>query len=184
MSSKNKITDFDTYLSMVSNFINIVSILTNQKDYDNKILYNKLFGSLKRLNNGEHVVTSGGFTIDGSDKKLIKTNSFIAMGEICRELTSGEDIPLTIKYRMLNDLLTFMYIYINYDSATYIDLRKFVSKKVPKVPLDSLAFDRLLREELQKHIINIDAIFKENNLKVSVNSGKLVYTTSNEELGE
>ena len=106
------------------------------------------------------------------------------MGEICRELTSGEDIPLTIKYRMLNDLLTFMYIYINYDSATYIDLRKFVSKKVPKVPLDSLAFDRLLREELQKHITNIDAIFKENNLKVSVNSGKLVYTTSNEELGE
>ena len=99
-------------------------------------------------------------------------------------LNKDKDLCLTTKYRLLNDLLVFMYLYINFDSATFIDLRKFVSKKVPKILLEKDVFEELLNVELQKHITNIDAILNEDNLEMCIDNGKIAYTTINRNLGE
>ncbi len=185
MSSKSKIFNYSTYLSVIDNFINLVSLVNSQKDYDNNILYNKLYGSLKRVYNGDTVVTSNGLSISGKEKKLLKTNSVVIMTSLCNELLNIEkDLCLTTKYRLLNDLLVFMYLYINFDSATFIDLRKFVSKKVPKILLEKDVFEELLNVELQKHITNIDAILNEDNLEMCIDNGKIAYKTINRNSGE
>ena len=83
MSSKSSIFNYNTYLSVIDNFINLVSLVNSQKDYDNNILYNKLYGSLKRVYNGDTVITSNGLSISGKEKKLLKTNSVVIMTSLC-----------------------------------------------------------------------------------------------------
>ena len=167
-----------SYYALIPLLLKLYGVAANRRDYSKKILHDKLYGSLKRLHSGDNIIFSNGLELDGKDKKYLVNNILIIVVELTNSLVNSLNNNEKQDYKLLNDLLVALHIYLNVDCYAHIDLRKH---KPQKIKVDDETYLNLINSLLVNLQDILCYICSVKNINIAfTKSGNVAYTCLSE----
>lgn len=94
-------------------------LVSSEETYSINILYQKVKGSIKRVESNEVITLVNGVIIQTNDKNLLPQILLINMVKLVRVLIDTEVTDTKDKFKILNDILTLkaLYVYLSFGLA-------------------------------------------------------------------
>lgn len=90
----------------------LTKIVSSEETYSINILYQKVKGSIKRVESNEVITLVNGVIIQTTDKNLLPQILLINMVKLVRVLIDTEVTDTKDKFKILNDILTLKAVYV------------------------------------------------------------------------
>ena len=90
----------------------LTKIVSSEETYSINILYQKVKGSIKRVESNEVITLVNGVIIQTADKNLLPQILLINMVKLVRVLIDTEVTNTKDKFKILNDILTLKALYV------------------------------------------------------------------------
>ena len=90
----------------------LTKIVSSEETYSINILYQKVKGSIKRVESNEVITLVNGVIIQTTDKGLLPQILLINMVKLVRVLIDTEVTDTKDKFKILNDILTLKAVYV------------------------------------------------------------------------
>lgn len=133
----------------------LTKIVNSEETYSINILYQKVKGSIKRVESNEVITLVNGVIIQTTDKSLLPQILLINMVKLVRVLIDTEVTDTKDKFKILNDILTLkaVYVYlcfgIEFNKKFYRDMFTNINPCELDIFLESYccALEYILRDE-------------------------------------